>query len=125
LRGLAHSIEVYDQDILIGGLYGVSIGGAFFGESMVSLADNVSKMALIHLIARLIAGGYCLLDCQFSTSHLKQFGVIEIDRTDYHIRLAEALAVKGDFYALSPSGHFETQGTALRDLALIETYQQA
>jgi leucyl/phenylalanyl-tRNA--protein transferase len=123
VRGFAHSVEIYDQDILVGGLYGVSIGGAFFGESMVSLAKNASKIALVHLTARLIAGGYCLLDCQFTTEHLRQFGIIEIDRSDYHIRLDEALAVKGDFYAISPSGHYETQSTALRDLALIEAYQ--
>jgi leucyl/phenylalanyl-tRNA--protein transferase len=99
-RGLAHSIEVWHEDRLVGGLYGVAIGGAFFGESMVSRATDASKIALVHLLARLVSGGYALLDCQFQTDHLKQFGTVEIDRADYHVRLKQALTLEGDFYDL-------------------------
>ncbi|MFT4091831.1 MAG: leucyl/phenylalanyl-tRNA--protein transferase [Asticcacaulis sp.] len=99
-RGLAHSIEVWDGETLVGGLYGVAIGGAFFGESMVSRATDVSKIALVHLVARLKAGGYRLLDCQFQTDHLSQFGVIEIPREDYQFLLKNALETEGDFYSL-------------------------
>jgi leucyl/phenylalanyl-tRNA--protein transferase len=99
-RGLAHSIEVWRDDRIIGGLYGVSIGGAFFGESMVSRATDASKIALVHLVARLKAGGYALLDCQFQTDHLRQFGVVEIPRADYRRRLAKAIDLKCDFYEL-------------------------
>jgi len=104
-RGMAHSVEVWEKDQLLGGLYGVSIGGAFFGESMVSRATDVSKLALMHLAARLIVGGYSLLDCQFQTEHLKKFGVTEISRDIYQNRLNEALAIKGDFYALPKCSH--------------------
>lgn len=102
-RGLAHSVEVWSKDDdsqLLGGLYGVSIGGAFFGESMVSRARDVSKIALVHLVARLKAGGFTLLDCQFQTDHLSQFGVIELPKADYLIKLAQAIDLKGDFYDL-------------------------
>jgi leucyl/phenylalanyl-tRNA--protein transferase len=99
--GRAHSVEVREADgELVGGLYGVSLGGAFFGESMFSKARDVSKIALTHLVGRLIAGGYRLLDTQFLTDHLKQFGAVEIDRADYHRRLKAALAADGDFYRL-------------------------
>ncbi|BEV12518.1 leucyl/phenylalanyl-tRNA--protein transferase [Asticcacaulis sp. DW145] len=100
-RGLAHSVEVWDGARLVGGLYGVAINGAFFGESMVSRATDASKIALVHLVARLRAGGYRLLDCQFLTDHLRQFGVIEIPREDYKARLKDALSVEGDFYRLA------------------------
>jgi leucyl/phenylalanyl-tRNA---protein transferase len=100
-RGLAHSVEVWDQNKLLGGLYGVAIGGAFFGESMVSRARDVSKIALVHLVARLKVGGYTLLDCQFQTEHLSQFGTVEIPRDDYKQLLSEALKLEGDFYDLS------------------------
>ena len=100
-RGLAHSVEVWWNDELVGGLYGVSLGGAFFGESMFSIARDASKVALVHLVARLIAGGYQLLDTQFLTEHLAQFGVIEISRADYRRRLAKALSIQGDFYGLA------------------------
>jgi leucyl/phenylalanyl-tRNA---protein transferase len=99
-RGLAHSVEVWRNDTLMGGLYGVALGGVFFGESMVSRARDVSKIALVHLVARLKAGHYTLLDCQFMTQHLKQFGTIEIKAADYRRRLAASLAVSGDFYSL-------------------------
>ncbi|MFT3998182.1 MAG: leucyl/phenylalanyl-tRNA--protein transferase [Asticcacaulis sp.] len=100
-RGLAHSVEVWDGPRLVGGLYGVALNGAFFGESMVSRATDASKIALVHLVARLKAGGYRLLDCQFLTDHLSQFGVIEIPKDDYRVRLTDALTVEGDFYLLS------------------------
>ena len=100
-RGLAHSIETWLDDRLVGGLYGVSLGGAFFGESMFSTARDASKVALVHLVARLIAGGYELLDTQFLTEHLAQFGVTEISRADYRRRLSKALAAHGDFYGLA------------------------
>jgi leucyl/phenylalanyl-tRNA--protein transferase len=81
-------------------LYGVSLGGAFFGESMFSTARDASKVALVHLVARLHAGGYRLLDCQFMTPHLAQFGAQEISRPEYHVRLDAALAMAGDWRAL-------------------------
>jgi len=100
-QGLAHSIEVREAGgELVGGLYGVSLGGAFFGESMFSRRRDVSKIALTHLVGRLIAGGYRLLDTQFLTDHLTQFGAVEIGRAEYHRRLAAALTVDGDFYRL-------------------------
>lgn len=102
-RGLAHSVEVWDGDELLGGLYGVAIGGAFFGESMVSRARDVSKIALVHLVARLKAGGFTLLDCQFQTEHLSQFGVVEIPKSEYVVKLAAAIDLKTDFYDL-PTG---------------------
>jgi leucyl/phenylalanyl-tRNA--protein transferase len=99
-RGLAHSVEVWEGETLLGGLYGVSIGGAFFGESMVSRARDVSKIALVHLVARLKAGGFTLLDCQFQTEHLRQFGVIEMPKAEYLEKLAAAIDLKTDFYDL-------------------------
>ncbi|ESQ75272.1 leucyl/phenylalanyl-tRNA--protein transferase [Asticcacaulis sp. AC402] len=99
-RGLAHSVEVWRDGHLIGGLYGVAIGGAFFGESMVSRATDASKIALVHLVARLKAGGFKLLDCQFQTEHLTQFGVVEVEKTDYLEILAASVDLKADFYDL-------------------------
>lgn len=99
-RGQAHSIETWREGQLVGGLYGVSIGAAFFGESMYSRETDASKVALVHLAGRLIAGGYTLLDAQFHTEHLGQFGLIEISRADYKARLAAALGGSGDFGAL-------------------------
>lgn len=95
--GYAHSVEIWEEDDLVGGLYGVSIGGAFFGESMFSRAPNTSKMALIYLVARLRVGGYILLDTQFTTDHLGGFGVIEIKREKYHIHLEKALHKSASF----------------------------
>jgi leucyl/phenylalanyl-tRNA--protein transferase len=89
--GHAHSIEVWDRGDLIGGLYGVRIGGAFFGESMFSRATDASKIALAHLVARLRLGGFRLLDTQFITAHLARFGAVEIPRAEYRARLAEAI----------------------------------
>ena len=100
-RGLAHSVEVWRDGQLIGGLYGVAIGGAFFGESMVSRAADASKIALVHLVARLKTGGFRLLDCQFQTEHLRQFGVVEVPKEDYLDRLAAAVDLKADFYDMA------------------------
>jgi leucyl/phenylalanyl-tRNA--protein transferase len=89
--GFAHSVETWQDGELVGGLYGVSLGGAFFGESMFARARDASKVALCHLAARLRKSGYTLLDTQFLTQHLRQFGAIEIDRPDYKQRLATAI----------------------------------
>jgi leucyl/phenylalanyl-tRNA---protein transferase len=99
-RGLAHSVECWAEGELAGGLYGVTLGSAFFGESMFSLARDTSKVALTHLVARLIAGGYQLLDTQFLTGHLAQFGAQDIPRASYRKRLIQALANEADFYRL-------------------------
>lgn len=102
-RGYAHSVESYKDDMLVGGLYGVSLGGAFFGESMFSIRSDASKVALAHLVARLKIGGYTLLDTQFVTDHLLQFGAAEIPRDEYRALLDVALAVKADFYSAPES----------------------
>ena len=100
-EGHCHTVEVYDDDDeLVGGLYGVSLGRAFFGESMFHRARDASKIALVHLVARLKAGGYSLLDTQFVTDHLKTFGAIEVAKRNYHRLLEEALDGEGDFAAL-------------------------
>ncbi len=102
-RGAAHSVECWQGKRLVGGLYGVSLGAAFFGESMFHRVRDASKVALVHLVARLKVGGYRLLDTQFLTDHLGRFGAIAIPRADYHRRLRDALAVQGSFYRLPPS----------------------
>nr|WP_295891681.1 leucyl/phenylalanyl-tRNA--protein transferase [uncultured Devosia sp.] len=99
-RGVAHTVEVWDGAELVGGLYGLAIGGAFFGESMFHRRTNASKMAMAHLVERLKAGGFVLLDTQFVTDHLASLGGIEIPREQYEERLAEALLVAGDWHAL-------------------------
>lgn len=91
-EGHAHSVECWEDGELVGGLYGVSLGGAFFGESMFSRATDASKVALAHLVARLRVGGYKLLDCQFLTEHLATLGAVEIPRAAYMGLLGEALA---------------------------------
>jgi leucyl/phenylalanyl-tRNA--protein transferase len=96
--GYAHSVECWHAGALVGGLYGISLGGAFFGESMFSRERDASKVALAHLVLRLGLGGYRLLDTQFITSHLAQFGTVEISRTEYRRRLAEAIPVAAAFY---------------------------
>ncbi len=90
--GHAHSVEVWQEDMLVGGLYGVSLGGAFFGESMFSRVRDASKFALVHLVERLKSGGFMLLDTQFLTPHLAQFGAIEISNEAYQAALTDALA---------------------------------
>jgi leucyl/phenylalanyl-tRNA--protein transferase len=99
-RGLAHSVETWRGGELAGGLYGVSLGSAFFGESMVSFARDASKVALIHLVGRLRAGRYRLLDAQFMTDHLSQFGGMTLSRAQYRRRLADALTQEADFFRL-------------------------
>ena len=98
-RGVVHTVEVWDGDDLVGGLYGLAIGGAFFGESMFHRKTNASKMAMAHLVERLNAGGFVLLDTQFLTPHLASLGGVEIPREQYEERLAEALLVTGDWSA--------------------------
>lgn len=90
-QGNAHSIEVWNEKKLVGGLYGVSLGAAFFGESMFSREKDTSKIALVHLVGLLKHHGYTLLDSQFQTSHLSQFGTFEVVRSIYHSWLAEAI----------------------------------
>ncbi len=100
--GYAHSVECWLDEKLVGGLYGVSLNGAFCGESMFHHVTDASKIGLVYLVARLKVGGYTLLDTQFLTDHLTQFGAIEITRTEYRERLKEALThEKADFYSLS------------------------
>jgi leucyl/phenylalanyl-tRNA--protein transferase len=90
--GACHTVETWRDGRLVGGLYGVVLGAAFFGESMFSRERDASKVALVHLVKRLKAGGYKLLDAQFTTDHLKQFGAIDVDRRVYQELLAEAIA---------------------------------
>jgi leucyl/phenylalanyl-tRNA--protein transferase len=101
-RAAAHSVESWNDGILVGGLYGVSLGAAFFGESMFSRVTDASKVALVHLVARLRLGGYQLLDTQFLTPHLARFGGIEISRARYHRLLADALAYRASFPVALP-----------------------
>jgi leucyl/phenylalanyl-tRNA---protein transferase len=102
-RGHAHTVEVYDASgRLVGGLYGVSLGCAFFGESMFHEARDASKVALVHLVGRLRAGGYRLLDTQFVTDHLKIFGAVEVPRRQYHRMLEAALVGEADFTVVPP-----------------------
>lgn len=100
-QGHAHSVECWQDDTLAGGLYGVDLGGAFFGESMFFEVSNASKVALVHLVRQLRAGGYTLLDTQYSTEHLKRFGVEEIPRSEYMQRLDEALRESPTWWPLS------------------------
>ena len=115
-RGHVHTVETYLEGALVGGIYGLSIGAAFFGESMFHRATDASKVCLMHLAARLIAGGYQLFDTQFLTPHLATLGGIEITRDDYQIRLVDAVMARADFMALSPNAHQDGQ-TILRIIA--------
>jgi leucyl/phenylalanyl-tRNA---protein transferase len=101
-RGAAHSVECWRNGMLAGGLYGVSLGAAFFGESMFSRENDASKVALVHLVARLRLGGFRLLDTQFLTPHLARFGGVEITRTRYRRLLAEALSYRAVFPSALP-----------------------
>jgi len=98
--GYCHTVEAWYGDRLVGGLYGVALGGAFFGESMFSEMRDASKITLIYLCARLIQGGFVMLDTQFVTDHLRQFGTIEVERTRFHRQLERALKAEGDFFRL-------------------------
>ena len=115
--GRVHTVEARREGRLVGGLYGVRLGGAFFGESMFSVETDASKVALVHLVARLKAGGFVLLDTQFTTSHLAGFGVVEIPRAQYRHRLEAALTVAGEFHRLGDPGDVVTGATALAVLA--------
>ena len=95
--GFAHSVECWQDGELVGGLYGVSLGAAFFGESMFSRVRDASKIALIHLVYRLREGGFLLLDTQFQTPHLSRFGVVEIKRDDYRAQLSRAIRRQAQF----------------------------
>ncbi|MGI9435369.1 MAG: leucyl/phenylalanyl-tRNA--protein transferase [Geminicoccaceae bacterium] len=97
--GYAHSVECWVGDRLVGGVYGVSLGSAFFGESMFSRERDASKVALAGLVERLIQGGYWLLDTQFVTDHLRQFGALEISRAAYHRRLRDAIDAPAVFHS--------------------------
>jgi leucyl/phenylalanyl-tRNA---protein transferase len=98
--GHCHTVEAWADSQLVGGLYGVALNGAFFGESMFSVARDASKVALVYLCARLVRGNFSLLDTQFVTEHLKQFGTVEIDRAEFHKLLEAALESEADFLAL-------------------------
>jgi leucyl/phenylalanyl-tRNA--protein transferase len=99
--GHCHSVEVWDGEHLAGGLYGVSLGGAFFGESMFHRTRDASKVALVHLVARLLAGGFTLLDTQFVTEHLRTFGALEVPRRRYRMLLDDAVKETADFSRLA------------------------
>ena len=109
--GFAHSVEVYRGKELFGGIYGVSLGGAFFGESMFSYATNGSKIALTYLMARLKLGGYTLFDTQFITDHLTSLGAVEISKNDYKSRLSKALLKRALF---EKAGEIDAQ-TAIQE----------
>ncbi|TDK42165.1 leucyl/phenylalanyl-tRNA--protein transferase [Antarcticimicrobium luteum] len=101
-RGLAHSLEVWEGDALIGGVYGVVLGAAFFGESMFSRRTDASKIALAYLVDRLRQGGFQLFDTQFLTKHLASLGAVEIPRAEYHRQLRRAIRMEADFTGPPP-----------------------
>jgi leucyl/phenylalanyl-tRNA---protein transferase len=101
ILGHCHTVEVWNGKKMVGGLYGVALGGAFFGESMFSTETDASKIALVYLCARLIRGGFTLLDTQFVTDHLRQFGTIEVDRPDFHKALEAAIPRTCDYKLLA------------------------
>ncbi len=103
-----HSVECWQDGKLVGGLYGVRIGSAFFGESMFSRRRDASKVALVHLVARLNVGGFTLLDAQFINDHLAQFGAVEVNRADYHELLEVAIDREADFTAFTSDDDAET-----------------
>lgn len=111
-QGHAHSVEAWREGRLAGGLYGVALGAAFFGESMFSAERDASKVALVHLVARLRAGGFTLLDTQFVTPHLSRFGAVEMPRARYHARLADALERAASFYPAGFSDEAVSEGSA-------------
>ena len=118
-QGTCHTVEVWSGDRMVGGLYGVALKSAFFGESMFSYERDASKIALVHLVARLIKGGFTLLDTQFVTDHLRQFGTIELDRSAFQSRLEDALEIEAEFSALSRDARSEdiTQIVTERELS--------
>ncbi len=112
--GFAHSVETWADGELVGGLYGACLGGAFFGESMFSTRTDASKVALVHLVARLRLSGFTLLDTQFITAHLARFGTVEIPRAEYHVMLAEAVEVPARFIASPDSAALAAEIAAMR-----------
>ena len=119
-QGFAHSVECWTEDgDLAGGLYGVALGGAFFGESMFSRATDASKIALVHLVARLKLGGFELLDAQFHNPHLEQFGLEEISRDEFRAKLWRALRVNADFYSVGSRGLSTAGSTSLQAITQI------
>jgi leucyl/phenylalanyl-tRNA---protein transferase len=112
--GHCHTVETWAEGKLVGGLYGVALGGVFFGESMFSRRTDASKVALVYLVARLRAGGFKLLDTQFVTGHLRQFGTVEIDRGEFQRRLEASLRASGNFRALDPAASPEAVLTHCR-----------
>ena len=116
--GHAHSVECWREGKLVGGLYGVSLGAAFFGESMFSRETDASKVALVHLVARLIEGGYTLIDTQFLTEHLARFGTIEIPRDEYLALLRRAITREAYWSAPSGSGASPSLSVESGDLTL-------
>ncbi len=111
-RGFAHSVETWHGDRLVGGLYGLSLGAAFFAESKFSRETDASKVALVHLAARLKAGGYTLLDAQFPNPHLNQFGAATVTEERFQFMLSHALTCHGDFYAFGQGGGAAMTSTA-------------
>jgi leucyl/phenylalanyl-tRNA---protein transferase len=112
--GHCHTVETWQDGRLVGGLYGVALGGVFFGESMFSYERDASKIALVYLCARLIHGRFALLDTQFVTEHLRQFGTVEIDKTTFQTMLDSALEVSASFSRL------DRDATPHEVLAIIE-----
>lgn len=113
--GHVHTVECWRDHRLVGGLYGLALGGAFFGESMFHRETDASKVALVHLVARLRRGGFCLLDAQFQTGHLAQFGTIEVPRLAYQTLLEAAVARPGEWWCW-PRGTSATGAQALAEL---------
>jgi leucyl/phenylalanyl-tRNA--protein transferase len=118
--GHVHTVEAWQDERLVGGLYGVSLGGAFSGESMFHTMRDASKVALVHLVARLRRGGYSLLDTQFVTDHLASFGAVGVPRRVYRMLLRDALALQGDF-AVWPRGVNVAGHEVLAELAVSRT----
>ena len=114
--GHCHTVEAWQDGKLVGGLYGVRLGGAFFGESMFHTTTDASKVALVHLAARMIKGGFKLLDTQFVTEHLRGFGAVDVPRRAYHKLLEDALAASGDF-DVWPKDRLVTGAEAMEVLA--------
>ena len=114
VRGHAHSVEVWQGEVMAGGLYGVVLGGAFFGESMFSVARDASKVALVHLVARLRLGGFTLLDTQFVTAHLSQFGAVEVPRERYKAMLEAAAGVAASWVGEPEEGVLMAEIEGLR-----------
>ena len=135
--GFAHSVECWEGERLAGGLYGLALGRAFFGESMVSRVTDASKVALAWLVARLRTGGFRLLDCQFQTAHLASLGAVEIDRAAYKVLLAEALSdvvgasvgaagagAAGDFFALDAGALSDSVSGPVAGKAIVQLLTQ-